>query len=79
MTTENDLDKKFQEDLEKARALSLETLALEKFKLKKLQEEKKKGIKTEFINKFVRCNLHRLNFHLVICIILYRKKSSDSR
>ena len=44
MTAENDLDKKFQEDLEKARALSLETLALEKFKLKKLHEEKKKGI-----------------------------------
>lgn len=41
--TDNDLDKKFQEDLEKARALSLETLALEKFRIQKEQEEKKKG------------------------------------
>lgn len=43
MTSENELDKQFQEDLEKARALSLETLALEKFRLQKIQEEKRKG------------------------------------
>lgn len=31
-------DKQFQEDLERAQALSLESLALEQFKNKKLQE-----------------------------------------
>lgn len=33
-----DYDKQFQEDLERAQALSLESLALEQFKNKKLQE-----------------------------------------
>lgn len=32
-----DHEKQFQEDLERAQALSLESLALEKFRLKKLQ------------------------------------------
>ncbi|KAK9497814.1 hypothetical protein O3M35_003734 [Rhynocoris fuscipes] len=34
-----DYDKKFQEDLEKAQALSLESLALDKFRLEKLRSE----------------------------------------
>lgn len=34
----SDYDKQFQEDLERAQALSLESLALEQFKNKKLQE-----------------------------------------
>lgn len=33
-----DYEKQFQEDLERAQALSLESLALEQFKTKKLQE-----------------------------------------
>lgn len=33
-----DYDKKFEEDLERAQALSLESLALEQFRKKKLQE-----------------------------------------
>lgn len=33
-----DYDKQFEEDLERAQALSLESLALEQFKNKKLQE-----------------------------------------
>lgn len=33
-----DYEKQFQEDLEKAQALSLESLALEQFKSKRLQE-----------------------------------------
>lgn len=44
MTEENEFEKKFKEDLEKAQALSLESLALEKFRLLKLEEEKRKGI-----------------------------------
>lgn len=38
-TAKPDLDQKFQEDLEKAQALSMETLALEEFRNKKLQSE----------------------------------------
>lgn len=38
-TARPDCDKKFQEDLEKAQALSLETLALEEFRNRKLQSE----------------------------------------
>lgn len=34
-----DHEKQFQEDLERAQALSLESLALEKFKLQKLRSE----------------------------------------
>lgn len=34
-----DYDRQFQEDLERAQALSLESLALEKFKLQKKQSE----------------------------------------
>lgn len=34
-----DYDKKFQEDLEKAQALSLETHALEKFRMEKMKME----------------------------------------
>lgn len=34
-----DHEKQFQEDLERAQALSLESLALEKFRLQKLQSE----------------------------------------
>lgn len=34
-----DYDKRYQEDLEKAQALSLETLALEEFKNKKLKSQ----------------------------------------
>lgn len=35
--TESDYDKQFQEDLEKATALSMETLAMDQFKRNKLQ------------------------------------------
>lgn len=38
-TAKSDYDRKFQEDLEKAQALSLETLALEEFRNKKLQSQ----------------------------------------
>lgn len=38
-TAQPDCDKKFQEDLEKAQALSLETLALEEFRNRKLQSQ----------------------------------------
>lgn len=38
-TAKPDYDRRFQEDLEKAQALSLETLALEEFKNRKLQTE----------------------------------------
>lgn len=38
---ESEFDRQFREDIEKAQALSLETLALEKFRLQKLQDEKK--------------------------------------
>lgn len=38
-TAKPDLDQRFQEDLEKAQALSMETLALEEFRNKKLQSE----------------------------------------
>lgn len=41
MATENmDYDKKFQEDLERAQALSLESLALEQFRNKKRLEQR---------------------------------------
>lgn len=39
----HDLEKKFKEDLERAEALSLESLALEKFRLQKLEKDKGKG------------------------------------
>ena len=42
MTDENELEKKFKEDLERAQALSLESLALEKFRLQKLGEKCKR-------------------------------------
>jgi hypothetical protein len=35
-------DRQFEEDLERARALSLESLALEKFRLQKLESERLK-------------------------------------
>lgn len=38
-TAKPDYDRIYQEDLEKAEALSLETLALEKFRNRKLQSE----------------------------------------
>lgn len=38
-TAKSDYDRRFQEDLEKAQALSLETLALEEFRNRKLQSE----------------------------------------
>lgn len=38
-TEEMDYDKKFQEDLERAQALSLESLALEQFRNKKRLEQ----------------------------------------
>jgi hypothetical protein len=39
----SDADRKYEEDLERARALSLESLALEKFRLQKLELEKQKS------------------------------------
>jgi hypothetical protein len=36
--TSADYERQYQEDLERARALSLESLALEKFRLQKLQQ-----------------------------------------
>lgn len=38
-TAKTDYDRRFQEDLEKAQALSMETLALEEFRNRKLQSE----------------------------------------
>lgn len=38
-TAKPDYDSRFQEDLEKAQALSLETLALEEFRNRRLQSE----------------------------------------
>lgn len=38
-TAKPDYDRTFQEDLEKAQALSMESLALEEFRNKKLQSE----------------------------------------
>lgn len=38
-TAKPDYDRRYQEDLEKAQALSLETLALEEFRNRKLQSE----------------------------------------
>lgn len=38
-TAKPDYDRKYQEDLEKAQALSLETLALEEFRNQKLKSE----------------------------------------
>jgi len=38
-TAKPDYDSRFQEDLEKAQALSLETLALEEFRNRRLQTE----------------------------------------
>lgn len=53
-----DYDKKFEEDLERAQALSLESLALEQFRNKRLQElsrspsngETKKNASGKFLN-----------------------------
>lgn len=42
-TAKPDYDRRFQEDLEKAEALSLETLALEQFRNRKLQSESSKS------------------------------------
>ena len=43
MTEGNDLEKKFEEEMDRARALSLESLALEQFRLQKLEDAKHKG------------------------------------
>lgn len=42
MSQKNDFEKKFKEDLERAQALSLETLALEKFRLQKQEDDRKR-------------------------------------
>lgn len=42
MAHQIDWDKKYQEDLERAQALSLESLALEKFRQNKLLQERSK-------------------------------------
>lgn len=39
----SDFDRQYEEDLERARALSLESLALEKFRLQKLELERHKS------------------------------------
>ncbi|XP_064214165.1 phosphatidylinositol 4-phosphate 3-kinase C2 domain-containing subunit alpha isoform X1 [Tribolium castaneum] len=44
MAQETDYDRKYQEDLERAQALSLESLALEQFKNKRLQELNTKNV-----------------------------------
>lgn len=44
MANQIDWDKKYQEDLERAQALSLESLALEQFRQNKLLQERNKII-----------------------------------
>ncbi|RZF38830.1 hypothetical protein LSTR_LSTR000533 [Laodelphax striatellus] len=58
-----DYDKQFEEDLEKARALSLETLALEKFRMEKrmaelrlLQAKVQEGMQLKTTNKLSKAN-----------------------
>lgn len=46
-----DYEKQFQEDLERAQALSLESLALEQFKTKKLQELSRSSTTVSVPNK----------------------------
>lgn len=76
MTEENDFDKKFKEDLERAQALSLESLALEKFRLQKLEEEKKKGIYLLIFLIISHSNYSSVNRKLT-CI--FREKNYHSR
>lgn len=73
-----DYDKKFEEDLERAQALSLESLALEQFRNKRLQElsrstsngETKKNASGKFLNSnkifFLQHNL----CNLLTCYLL---------
>jgi hypothetical protein len=42
--TPTDYERQYEEDLERARALSLESLALEKFRLQKLQQQQSQYI-----------------------------------
>lgn len=60
MTEENEFEKKFKEDLERAQALSLESLALEKFRLLKLEDEKRKGIFIVFFFQYGKNNFELL-------------------
>jgi hypothetical protein len=48
--TSPDYDRQYQEDLERAQALSLESLALEKFRLQKLQELERSQLTSNFCN-----------------------------
>lgn len=68
-----DYEKQFQEDLERAQALSLESLALEQFKNKKLQElnrsativaasSKPKNTTGDLKNNFINVNCYSLIF-----------------
>lgn len=68
MTDEKELEKKFKEDLERAQALSLESLALEKFRLQKLQKERKKGyfIGVKWDAKRVNAKISMTNY---VCLI----------
>lgn len=50
-TAKPDYDSRFQEDLEKAQALSLETLALEEFRNRKLQTESTTCNKKSIVSK----------------------------
>lgn len=49
-TAKPDYDRRFQEDLQKAQALSMETLALEEFRNRKLQSETSTCIKKTVVS-----------------------------
>lgn len=81
MSQETDYEKQFQLDLEKAQALSLESLALEKFrmkkKLEKLQTQLNKysnttsnsatgSVNTEFVSMISNCLLFLLNHNILL-------------
>lgn len=53
-STNIDHERKFQEDLEKAQALSLESLALEKFRLEKLKKSEKVNTNFSRHSKYVK-------------------------
>lgn len=60
-----DYEKQYQEDLERAQALSLESLALEQFKSKRLQEIHHGSVK----NKNVSSNFYDHNRYVIdFCI-----------
>lgn len=53
---QTDYDRQYEEDLERAQALSLESLALEQFKNKRLQELNTKNVSGESLNLILQEN-----------------------